>query len=136
MEASSVLAFSTLKTGVLPRLTTWVGPLTGAAGLVSRNDLADHQVVKEHFDGCQVLLGRLRRTRVLFDIGRNVHRRDEPKIVNMILAPGQKLAAGASVRFASVQVPDPGREKFQELGRRVLAGVGENCWNGMRVAQG
>ena len=33
MEASSVLAFSTLKTGVLPRLTTWVGPLTGAAGL-------------------------------------------------------------------------------------------------------
>ena len=34
MESRSVLASSTLKTGVLPRLTTWVGPLTGAAGLV------------------------------------------------------------------------------------------------------
>jgi len=34
MEDRSVLASSTLKTGVLPHLTTWVGPLTSAAGLV------------------------------------------------------------------------------------------------------
>src|SRR5271166_5950028 len=34
IESRSVRASSTLKTGVLPRLTTWVGPLTGAAGLV------------------------------------------------------------------------------------------------------
>jgi hypothetical protein len=34
MEFKSVLASSTLKTGVLPRLTTWVGSLIGAAGLV------------------------------------------------------------------------------------------------------
>ena len=34
---------------------------------IRRNDLADYQVIKEHFDGGQVLLNRLRRTRVLFD---------------------------------------------------------------------
>jgi len=51
-------------------------------------------------------------------------------------APGQKLAAGASVSFASVQVPDPRGEKLQELGRRVFAGVGQDRWNGMRVAEG
>jgi hypothetical protein len=34
MEFRSVRASSTLKSGVLPRLTTWVGPLPGAAGFV------------------------------------------------------------------------------------------------------
>jgi hypothetical protein len=61
---------------------------------------------------------------MLFDVGRDVYRRNQPKIINVILAPGKKLSTGASVSFARVQVPDPGREKFQELGRRVLAGVG------------
>jgi hypothetical protein len=64
-----------------------------------------------------------------------MHRRDQPKIINVLLAPGQKLAAGASVSFASIQVPDPGCEKLEELGCRLSAGVGENRWNGMRVAQ-
>ena len=40
-------------------------------GRIGRNDLAHHQVIKEHFDGGQVLFDRLRRTRVLFDVGRD-----------------------------------------------------------------
>ena len=101
-----------------------------------RNDLADHQVIKEHFDGGQVLLNRRGRARMLFDISRDVHRRDQPKVINVILAPGKKLSTGPSVRFARVQVPDPGREKFEELGRRLSAGVGQNGRYGVGVAKG
>ncbi len=46
-------------------------------GRIHWNNLADHQVIKEHLDGSQVLLDRLRRAWVLFDAGRDVHRRDE-----------------------------------------------------------
>ena len=96
MEFRSALASSTLKTGVLPRLTTWAGPLTGAAGLVG----------------------------------------NQPKILNVPFAPRQKLSAGPCVRFTRVQVPDPGREKLEELGRRVFAGVGQDRGHGVGVAEG
>jgi hypothetical protein len=33
IESNSLRASSGVKMGVLPRLTTWAGPLTGAAGL-------------------------------------------------------------------------------------------------------
>jgi hypothetical protein len=33
----------------------------------------------------QVLLDRLGRSWVLFDVGRDVHRRDEPNVVNVLL---------------------------------------------------
>ena len=45
---------------------------------VSRNDLGDHQVIEKHFDSCEVLLDRLWRARVLFDIDRDVHWGDQP----------------------------------------------------------
>jgi len=135
MEFKSALASSTLKIGVLPRFDD-MGRTFDRRCRVSRNDLADYQVIKEHLYGGQMLLDRLRRTRVLFDVGRDVHRRDEPEIVNVLFTPGQKLAAGASVSFAGIQVPDPGREKFQELRCRVLAGVGQDRRNGMSVAEG
>ena len=105
-------------------------------GRIYWNDLADHQVIKEHFDGGQVLLDRLRRTRVLFDIGRDMHRRDEPNVVKVLLGPRQKLSTGPCVSFAGVQVPDPGREKLEELCCGVFAGVGQDCRNGVGVAEG
>ena len=95
-------------------------------GRIGRNDLADHQVIKEHLDGGQVLLDRLRRAWVLFDIGRDVHRRDQPNVVNVLLGPRQKLSAGPCVSLARVQVPDPGREKLEELGCGVFARVGQD----------
>src|ERR1700730_7813274 len=85
-------------------------------GRISGNDLADHQVIKKHFDGGQVLLDRLWRTGMLFDVGRDVHRRDEPNVIKVLLGPRQKLSAGSCVSLPCVQVPDPGREKLEELG--------------------
>jgi hypothetical protein len=46
-----------------------------------------HQVIKEHFDGRQVLLNRLGRTRVLFYIGGYMHRGDQPQIIDALLGP-------------------------------------------------
>ena len=135
MEARSVRASSTLKTGVLPRLTTWVGPFDRRCR-VHWNDLADHQVIKEHLNGGQVLLDRLRRAWVLLDIGRDVHRRDEPNVVKVLLRPRQKLSASPCVSLPGVQVPDPGREKLEELGGSVFARVGQDRGNGVGVAQG
>jgi hypothetical protein len=105
-------------------------------GRVHWNDLAHHQVIKEHLDGGQVLLDRLWRAWVLFDIGRDVHRRDEPNVVKVLLGPRQKLSAGPCVSFAGVQVPDPGREKLEELRSGVFAGVGQDRAHGVRVTQG
>jgi hypothetical protein len=105
-------------------------------GRIDRNNLVNHQVIKEHLDGGQVLLDRLRRTRMLFDIGRDVHRRDEPNVVKVLLGPRQKLSAGPCVSFARVQVPDPSREKFEELGGGIFAGVGQDRWDRVSVAQG
>ena len=105
-------------------------------GRIGRNDLAHHQVIKEHLDSGQVLLDRLRRARVLFDIGRDVHRRDEPNVVKVLLGPRQKLSAGSGVSLTGVQVPDPGREKLEELGGSVFARIGQDRGDSVSVAQG
>jgi hypothetical protein len=75
-------------------------------------------------------------SQMLFDIRRNVHRRNGPDVTDVILRPRQKLSAGPCVRFAGVQVPDPGREKLEELGRGVFARIGQDRWNCVRVAEG
>jgi hypothetical protein len=111
IESRSVRASSTLKTGVLPRLTTWVRTLDRRSR-IGRNDLAHHQVIEEHLNGGQVLLDRLRRPWVLFDIGRDVHGSNGLDVIDVILRPRQKLSAGPCVSLAGVQVPDPGREKL------------------------
>jgi hypothetical protein len=51
-----------------------------------------------------------------------VHLRDQAKIDHVLLASGQEL----STSFAGVQVPDPGGEKLEELGRGIFTGVGED----------
>ena len=62
-------------------------------GRIGRNDLADDEVIKEHLDGGEVLLDRLRRAGMMFDVGRDVHGRDEPNVVKVLLRPHQKLSA-------------------------------------------
>ena len=62
-----------------------------------------------------MLLDRLRRTGMFFDIGCDVHRRDQPDVIDVILRPRQKLRASTCVSFAGVQVA-AGLEKFEELG--------------------
>ena len=83
-----------------------------------------------------MLLDRLRRAWVLLDVGRDVHRRDEPNIVKVLLGPRQKLSAGPCVSFADIQVSDPGREKFEELGSSVFARIGQDRGHGVGVAEG
>jgi hypothetical protein len=79
---------------------------------------------------------RLRRAWVLFDIGRDVHGRNEPNVIKVLLGPCQKLSAGPCVSLPCVQVPDPGREKLEELGGGIFARVGQDRRNGVGVAQG
>jgi hypothetical protein len=51
------------------------------------NDLADYEVIKEHFNGRQVLLDRLRRILMLFNPGRETSK-------NLVAAfsPGGRMA--------------------------------------------
>ena len=100
------------------------------------NNLADDQVIKEHLDGGQVLLDRLRRAGMFFDIGRDVHRRDQPNVVKVLLGPGQKLSTGSCVSLPGIKVPDPGRENLKELGCGVFARIGQDRRNGVGVAEG
>ena len=65
-----------------------------------------------------------------------MHRRDQPEIGNVPFPLGQKLAASPGLRFTRVQVPDPGREKLEELGCCVLASIGQDGRNGVCVAEG
>src|SRR5260370_38337965 len=93
-------------------------------GRVYWNDLADHQVIKEHLDAGQVLLDRLRRTWMTFDIGSDVHGSNGPDVIDAILRPRQKLSTGSSVSLPVVPVRNPGREKHEELGRAGFARIG------------
>jgi hypothetical protein len=113
-----------------------MGRTLDRCGWVHRNDLAHHQVIKEHFDGGQVLLDRLRRAWVLFDIGRDVHGSDEPNVVKVLLGPRQKLSTGTCVSFAGVQIPDPGRKKLEELCSGVFARIRQDRGHGVGVAEG
>lgn len=49
-----------------------------------RFPLADHQIIKEHLDGSQVLLDRLRRAGMFLHIGRNKHGSNRPDVINVI----------------------------------------------------
>ena len=73
---------------------------------------------------------------MLFDVGRDVHRRDEPNVVKVLLGPRQKLSAGSCVSLPWVQVPDPGREKLEELRSGVFARIGQDRWDRMGVTEG
>jgi len=79
----------------------------------------------EHLDGGQVLLDRLRRAWVLFDVGRDVHGSNRPDVTDVIFGPRQKLSTGPCVSLPCVQVPDPGREKLEELRSGVFARIGQ-----------
>ena len=103
---------------------------------IYRNDLADHQVIKEHLDAGQVLLDRLRRAWMMFDVGRDVHGSNGLDVSDVILGPRQKLSTSPSVSLPCVPIPDPGREKLKELGGGVFAGVGQDRGHGVRVAEG
>jgi hypothetical protein len=65
---------------------------------------------------------------MLFDVGRDVHGRDEPNVVKVLLRPRQKWSAGSCVSLPCVQVTDPGREKLEELGGGVFARIGQDRW--------
>jgi hypothetical protein len=87
------------------------------------NDLTDDQVIKEHFDGGQMLFDRLRRACVLFDVSRDVHRCDQPNVIDVILGPVQKLSARPCVcKLRVCSGSGSGREKLKELRSGVFAG--------------
>jgi hypothetical protein len=84
----------------------------------------------------QVLLDRLWRAWMRFDVGRDVHGSDEPIVVKVLLRPRQKLSAGSCVSLTCVQVADPGREKLEKLGGGVFARVGQDRWDRVGMAEG
>ena len=108
---------STLKTGRFAASSD-MGWTFDRRGRIGRNDLADHQKIKEHLDGGQVLLDRLRRTGMLFDLSRETHRRDEPHVIDVLLRRRQTLRAASCVRLTRVQVPDPGPQKPRGISLR------------------
>jgi hypothetical protein len=57
-----------------------------------------------------VLFDGLGRARMLFYISSDMHGGDQPQIVEVLFAPAQELAAGASVRFTGVG-PESGLRK-------------------------
>ena len=81
MLSNSACASSGARIGVLPRLTTCLGPRTTEAGLRC-HDLADHQPVEQHADRRQVLLDARRRVRLaqLLDVGGDVQRLESPEL--------------------------------------------------------
>ena len=72
---------------------------------------------------------------MFFDIGRDVHGSNRPHVIDVILRPRQKLSKSSGVSLPGVQVPDPGREKLEELGGGVSAGVGQDRGHGVGVAK-
>ena len=82
MLSSSLRASSGVSTGVLPRLTTCLGPRTACAGLIATH-LADDEPVEQHADRSKVLLdGRL--LKILAeraDVGRDMHRLDRDELI-------------------------------------------------------
>lgn len=85
-------------------------------GRIEVDDLADHQPVKKHADGGQVLLhGRVGEPDgEPLDVGGHVHRADVVQREATLLAPVKKPRDGAKIGLPSVLVPDLGGEKFEE----------------------
>lgn len=101
IESRSARAWSALRTGVLPRCTTYFGPRTEAAGF--RYDLAGHQKVEKHSDGREVLLHGRRGALMVLDICRHHDRSDLFGGTHaMLLAPREKLPDGLAVGGASI----------------------------------
>src|SRR6266436_5887919 len=59
-----------------------------------------------------------------------------PPRVKVLLGPRQKLSAGPCVSLPCVQVPDPGREKLEELGGGIFARIGQDRRDGVGVTEG
>jgi hypothetical protein len=99
------------------------------AGSRSCYDLAGDQPVEQRADGRQMLLDRrfLEIPAKRLDIGRHVQRLDVGKLADAaVLATGEEPPDGMQIGRAGVLVADSGGEEFQELARRLVAGVGDD----------
>jgi hypothetical protein len=86
MESRSVLASSTLKTGVLARFDD-VRRAFDRRRRVSWHDLVDLQIIKESKSilmAARCCLNRLRRAGMFLYIGRNKHESNRPDVINVI----------------------------------------------------
>src|SRR5262249_9605493 len=83
MKSRSVLASSTPQDRSLTTLDD-VRRAFDRRRRLSWHDLADHQIIKEHLDGGQVLLDRLRRAGLFLYKGRNKHGSNRPDVIDVI----------------------------------------------------
>jgi hypothetical protein len=92
---------------------------------VRRHDLTDHQPVKEHPHGGELLLdGRGRELLAqAFDPGRHMHRLDGGQ--GKAFAPGEELRAGAGIGGAGVRVADGNGEKLDIAHSGALARIAD-----------
>src|SRR4051794_34884457 len=100
---------------------------------VGRDHLAGDQPVEQHADGGEVLLYRRLRHRLLqaLDVGRDMHRFDIDDVADlMLIAPVEKLRDGSCIGQPSVAVADRGREKLDEVPRRMAASLCDHARQG------
>jgi hypothetical protein len=118
---------STLKTGRFAASSD-MGWTFDRRGRIGRNDLADHQKIKEHLDGGQVLLDRLRRTGMLFDLSRETHRRDEPNVIDVLLRRRHKHCAQLRAYASRVfRFRIRGRKNLEGFRCGIFASVSQDC---------
>ncbi len=98
---------------------------------VRGHHLAGHQPVEQHPYGCELLLHIRRRMGLLaaLYICRNIKRPHSRKRPAALVAPGEKLRAGAHVSPARVRVADVGGEEVDIAPGGVVASVSDERRN-------
>ena len=98
MLSSSLRASAASSTGVLPLLTTCLGPRTGAAGLCGSTPCRTRWSNSARMAArCCLTVGGAARVRL--DVGGHVHRRDLVELEAAVLGPAQEAPGGAGVRL-------------------------------------
>jgi hypothetical protein len=121
------MAWSRDSTGILPCLTTYLGPRTQAAR-VGGHDLAGDRMVEEHAQDGQVLLdrGHVQFLAELLDVGGDMHRGEFLQAEVVGLAPAGEAVDRLGVGLTGVRIADGGGDDCcsRRLGARSLSPPG------------
>ena len=123
MPSSTALVSLAERTGVLPVLTTCLGPRTELAGLKGRTwpTTSQSKSIRSAARCCLTPCGR-ECSRELFDVGRDHHGLDLVEGEASALGPFGEAPDGREVGEAGVPVPDVGSEELPEAPLGVLGG--------------
>ena len=121
------MASSAVSTGVLPCLTTCLGPRTELAGLKSMMPpLVSQSKHMRMAARCCLTVGADLALVKRLDVGGDVHRLDAGERQAVPLAPGEEIADGSGVCLPGVGVADGGGQELDEPLACLLPGVGDD----------